>query len=180
VNDGPVAQLGARFHGMEEVVSSNLTRSTKPNPQINQHIRFWHERFQAAREVTGLVSTSPTLRVAAVDYPAIPIDIRRHQKRAIVKNRKCAWAGRHIPRRCRRGESPLRLDAVRGPSGTGAPIGGSTCRALSPVTCPAPMWRSRSPRKIMPRGFRRRARRDRPSSAFLVFLSPNCFLLRMI
>jgi hypothetical protein len=23
-----VAQLGARFHGMEEVVSSNLTRST--------------------------------------------------------------------------------------------------------------------------------------------------------
>ncbi len=25
---GPVAQLGARFHGMEEVVSSNLTRST--------------------------------------------------------------------------------------------------------------------------------------------------------
>ena len=24
-----MAQLGARFHGMEEVVSSNLTRSTK-------------------------------------------------------------------------------------------------------------------------------------------------------
>ena len=29
VKRGPVAQLGARFHGMEEVVSSNLTRSTK-------------------------------------------------------------------------------------------------------------------------------------------------------
>src|SRR6266496_4184684 len=28
-DNGPVAQLGARFHGMEEVVSSNLTRSTK-------------------------------------------------------------------------------------------------------------------------------------------------------
>ena len=29
---GPVAQLGARFHGMEEVVGSNPTRSTKsPN-----------------------------------------------------------------------------------------------------------------------------------------------------
>ena len=28
-HNGPVAQLGARFHGMEEVVSSNLTRSTK-------------------------------------------------------------------------------------------------------------------------------------------------------
>ena len=26
-----MAQLGARFHGMEEVVSSNLTRSTKLN-----------------------------------------------------------------------------------------------------------------------------------------------------
>ncbi len=29
---GPVAQLGARFHGMEEVVSSNLTRSTISPP----------------------------------------------------------------------------------------------------------------------------------------------------
>ena len=27
--NGPVAQLGARFHGMEEVVGSNPTRSTK-------------------------------------------------------------------------------------------------------------------------------------------------------
>ena len=32
---GPVAQLGARFHGMEEVVSSNLTRSTKLNSNSN-------------------------------------------------------------------------------------------------------------------------------------------------
>jgi hypothetical protein len=29
-NRGPVAQLGARFHGMEEVVGSIPTRSTKP------------------------------------------------------------------------------------------------------------------------------------------------------
>ena len=28
-NSGPVAQLGARFHGMEEVVGSIPTRSTK-------------------------------------------------------------------------------------------------------------------------------------------------------
>jgi hypothetical protein len=27
--DGPVAQLGARFHGMEEVDGSNPSRSTK-------------------------------------------------------------------------------------------------------------------------------------------------------
>jgi hypothetical protein len=31
-----VAQLGARFHGMEEVVSSNLTRSTKTSPNISR------------------------------------------------------------------------------------------------------------------------------------------------
>ena len=29
--NGPVAQLGARFHGMEEVVGSNPTRSTNPS-----------------------------------------------------------------------------------------------------------------------------------------------------
>ncbi len=32
---GPVAQLGARFHGMEEVVSSNLTRSTKTFQRVS-------------------------------------------------------------------------------------------------------------------------------------------------
>ena len=35
---GPVAQLGARFHGMEEVVSSNLTRSTK----FLKHLPHYH------------------------------------------------------------------------------------------------------------------------------------------
>ena len=29
---GPVAQLGARFHGMEEVDGSNPSRSTKTKP----------------------------------------------------------------------------------------------------------------------------------------------------
>jgi hypothetical protein len=37
--DGPVAQLGARFHGMEEVVSSNLTRSTKTISCTPRHFR---------------------------------------------------------------------------------------------------------------------------------------------
>ena len=36
---GPVAQLGARFHGMEEVVSSNLTRSTKHIPYTPRELR---------------------------------------------------------------------------------------------------------------------------------------------
>jgi hypothetical protein len=39
-----VAQLGARFHGMEEVVSSNLTRSTKTKLA----------RFNIAKEVRGV------------------------------------------------------------------------------------------------------------------------------
>jgi hypothetical protein len=37
---GPVAQLGARFHGMEEVVGSNPTRSTNLLPSI--HAGFPH------------------------------------------------------------------------------------------------------------------------------------------
>lgn len=32
LTSGPVAQLGARFHGMEEVDGSNPSRSTNPNP----------------------------------------------------------------------------------------------------------------------------------------------------
>ena len=43
--DGPVAQLGARFHGMEEVDSSNPSRSTKLNPTHSQTTigvrQFW-------------------------------------------------------------------------------------------------------------------------------------------
>jgi hypothetical protein len=33
---GPVAQLGARFHGMEEVVGSIPTRSTKSHNNLNR------------------------------------------------------------------------------------------------------------------------------------------------
>ena len=35
-----MAQLGARFHGMEEVVSSNLTRSTKLNSNKTKTYNF--------------------------------------------------------------------------------------------------------------------------------------------
>ncbi len=58
-NRGPVAQLGARFHGMEEVVGSIPTRSTiilassrnlQPQPKRSQHQVFVesHRRGQAA------------------------------------------------------------------------------------------------------------------------------------
>src|ERR1700722_3366304 len=40
--NGPVAQLGARFHGMEEVVSSNLTRSTKAFHTLTVFIPTWN------------------------------------------------------------------------------------------------------------------------------------------
>ena len=45
-----MAQLGARFHGMEEVVSSNLTRSTK---------KVSSSRF--SRPVTG--NLTPTIEL---------------------------------------------------------------------------------------------------------------------
>ena len=51
-DNGPVAQLGARFHGMEEVVSSNLTRSTNPFPQ--------HVKNLDAGRAPGLVYSGST------------------------------------------------------------------------------------------------------------------------
>ena len=40
---GPVAQLGARFHGMEEVVGSIPTRSTKSFQQFSRPCEFAFE-----------------------------------------------------------------------------------------------------------------------------------------
>jgi hypothetical protein len=42
-----VAQLGARFHGMEEVVSSNLTRSTKTSPNTCSRQEQLYDRSRA-------------------------------------------------------------------------------------------------------------------------------------
>ena len=39
---GPVAQLGARFHGMEEVVGSNPTRSTNFPQCLSSRYRTDH------------------------------------------------------------------------------------------------------------------------------------------
>jgi hypothetical protein len=40
LQSGPVAQLGARFHGMEEVVGSIPTRSTKSLNDLDAHRAF--------------------------------------------------------------------------------------------------------------------------------------------
>ena len=53
---GPVAQLGARFHGMEEVIGSIPIRST--NKSITCRLllpvwHHWHQIFQIAEPDTG-------------------------------------------------------------------------------------------------------------------------------
>src|SRR5436190_6387320 len=62
---GPVAQLGARFHGMEEVDGSNPSRSTSPS------LRYTRNRTNSYR--IG-VSQSPMMRdttaESATDAPA--------------------------------------------------------------------------------------------------------------
>ena len=61
---GPVAQLGARFHGMEEVVSSNLTRSTKP-----------FQRLTVAKNVSAGVQT-PFCTCAALGTVSVLVPAR--------------------------------------------------------------------------------------------------------
>src|SRR3954451_8711455 len=48
--DGPVAQLGARFHGMEEVDGSNPSRSTKPF----KHLPSLTSQTRGHRSPTGV------------------------------------------------------------------------------------------------------------------------------
>ena len=50
-NRGPVAQLGARFHGMEEVVGSIPTRSTKFS--ITYRVLFFRWRDGRLARATG-------------------------------------------------------------------------------------------------------------------------------
>ena len=56
---GPVAQLGARFHGMEEVDGSNPSRSTKGF----KHLPLVSERLQ----------TPSSLGVSMIKAPAWPM-----------------------------------------------------------------------------------------------------------
>ena len=59
-----MAQLGARFHGMEEVVSSNLTRSTKSfNKLVHLPVpAFPHNSRTILRQPPRSRSTLPHLR----------------------------------------------------------------------------------------------------------------------
>ena len=61
VVDGPVAQLGARFHGMEEVVGSIPTRSTKSSPRI--YAGFLHISIRRKMPQKCLSSKLPTNRM---------------------------------------------------------------------------------------------------------------------
>ena len=67
-SDGPVAQLGARFHGMEEVVSSNLTRSTKIIKHLSLFLPFFPCPIRA-RTVTPQC-TPPRRRNTCIPKPS--------------------------------------------------------------------------------------------------------------
>jgi hypothetical protein len=56
---GPVAQLGARFHGMEEVIGSIPIRSTKPSQQLRAKLPGTLAIF---RERSGYFPMSPDPR----------------------------------------------------------------------------------------------------------------------
>ena len=60
---GPVAQLGARFHGMEEVVGSIPTRSTNKSDFENS--------LSASRRAGKVVGSIPT---RSTNSPRIPFD----------------------------------------------------------------------------------------------------------
>jgi hypothetical protein len=49
-----VAQLGARFHGMEEVESSNLSRSTKLQKILEPRFSYSHMQVVRAGGLTDL------------------------------------------------------------------------------------------------------------------------------
>src|SRR6185437_4338566 len=55
---GPVAQLGARFHGMEEVVGSIPTRSTNLNPprikSLSDHLREPYKQRRSGLEMLSV------------------------------------------------------------------------------------------------------------------------------
>jgi hypothetical protein len=60
LNRGPVAQLGARFHGMEEVVGSIPTRSTKYLNNLAELLpSIWQQIQFAVRQTMTVISLSP-------------------------------------------------------------------------------------------------------------------------
>ena len=56
---GPVAQLGARFHGMEEVVGSIPTRSTKTPYKLDSNLRSLPVAFVWGRILRAVSEADP-------------------------------------------------------------------------------------------------------------------------
>ncbi|GEM_PF-6218690 len=69
-----MAQLGARFHGMEEVVSSNLTRSTKQLKHLQTFTLPTIENWVQTGSISGpiLKSLAPVAVVAMGGMFSIP------------------------------------------------------------------------------------------------------------
>ncbi len=71
---GPVAQLGARFHGMEEVVGSIPTRST------NKFLSCTHSASRRAGKVVGSIPT----RIENNSGPVAQLGARFHGMEEVV------------------------------------------------------------------------------------------------
>src|SRR5579859_1257297 len=69
--NGPVAQLGARFHGMEEVVGSIPTRSTKSHHHLDSYPLHFIECWPSCDSRSTLQSP----------HSGAPHSCRRHDKR---------------------------------------------------------------------------------------------------
>jgi hypothetical protein len=106
---GPVAQLGARFHGMEEVVSSNLTRSTKAfqalsvfGPRRNSRARS-PGKFSKNHSLNPSLSSSwnPTIRAQKPDKSRLTGTDRDglSQERTLVRTLRCTRRHR-VPANC--------------------------------------------------------------------------------
>ena len=94
-----MAQLGARFHGMEEVVSSNLTRSTKtfqtltvPFPakhvvtgvQLESKPNLMHGQSWAPMWISMLPTTRPLDSMSWRAWAVSPENARRHRESRVV------------------------------------------------------------------------------------------------
>ena len=79
---GPVAQLGARFHGMEEVVGSIPTRSTIFNYLPILRFSVWRHLGVTTPEILllslktlGAIPTGSTIFSATCRYPYLQLDL---------------------------------------------------------------------------------------------------------
>src|ERR1035437_2208674 len=111
--DGPVAQLGARFHGMEEVDGSNPSRSTIPFNSLRRVVTspFPHYSRTSTREASAAECPAPPFRAvkhratcspswspASCDRPEPYLRIRlRHPAPAVLSGSSAGRSATRTP-----------------------------------------------------------------------------------